>query len=257
MSFADAHMLKARSDWFRHIRSNDESKLRLFCFPYAGSGPSIFSEWPADISKVFDVMGVIYPGRESLSSQAPLNDLSDIVEKIFTNILPYLDRPFAFFGHSMGAYVSYELAKQLKERQGLSPEHLFLSGASAPHIVNENPVHALPPSEFLRALIELNGFPLEVLQSPELVHLALPLLRADFTSCETYHYTAGQPIDTPMTALGGDNDPRVAIDELEAWQHHSTAMFSSQVFKGDHFYLREHQSQLVSSINQELLKAIS
>jgi len=249
-------ILNPRTDWLSHLRISNESKLRMFCFPYAGAGPSVYKDWPQGIANSVDLIGINYPGREALSSHAPMSNLNEIVGKVAVKILPYLDKPFVFFGHSMGAYVSFELARILKERQGFSPEHIFLSAASAPHIENENPICALSGKEFLRALVRLNGFPIEAMQSPELVHYTLPTLRADFTACETYRYQTGQPIDAPLTVYGGDNDPRVAVHELEAWKHHSAAMFSSKVFQGGHFYLRECRDQLLDSINQELIKAI-
>jgi len=239
-------------NWLRFYDRQPQAGLRLFCFPYAGAGPSVFKDWSALLLPGVELIGVNYPGRESRVREALVNDLNVLVNALAVAILPHLDKPFAFFGHSMGSYVCYELSRILEQRHRLRPELVFISAAGAPHLPEPNPIHALPASEFLKALLRLNGFPPEVLGSPELVHRALPILRADFTACETYHYKIESPAAFPLTVYGGTDDRRVGAERLEAWRQHAGVSFSMNWFDGDHFYLRPRLQRVLGSVNSEL-----
>lgn len=235
----------------RVIRRVPEARLRLVCFPYAGSGPSIFNDWPAHLPESVEVVGVVYPGRECRAAEAPERDLGTLTDSLLGEMAHCDDRPVAFFGHSMGAYVGFELARRMAAR-GRRPQHLFLSAAGAPHLPEPAQIHHLPSREFFKALVRLNGFPAEVLRAAELVRYALPILRADFTACETYRYRADAPSPSPMTVFGGSNDIRVDRSRLEAWRQLAAVSFSLKVFDGDHFYLRERRTELLGCIRQEL-----
>ena len=168
-----------------------------------------------------------------------------LVQTIAPFLLPYLDKPFAFFGHSMGALVSFELARLLHKEYKCSPSHLFVSGRRAPQVPDPDPpIHTLPNSEFLQELRRLNGTPEAVLQNDELMQLLLPTLRADFAVLETYVYTPQPLLDYPITAFGGLQDPEVCCEVLEAWRDQTRAAFSLHKFPGDHFFLHTAQSLL-------------
>jgi medium-chain acyl-[acyl-carrier-protein] hydrolase len=235
----------------RVIRRSPNAKVRLFCFPYAGAGPSVFNEWKSLLPESVDLVGIVYPGRECRTAEPPARTLGELIEPLRAALQPYTDIPYAFFGHSMGAYVSFELARRLS-RSGNSPAHLFLSAAGAPHIAEPNLIHHLAPADFLRQLIRLNGFPREVFRDPQLLSYALPILRADFTACETYRFEADAPCQSPMTVFGGDNDTRVDRHRLEAWRQLAGVSFAIRTFDGDHFYLREHRQALLGCVVREL-----
>jgi medium-chain acyl-[acyl-carrier-protein] hydrolase len=119
------------------------------------------------------------------------------------DIFPYLDRPFAFFGHSMGGIISFELARHLRRKHGIEPDHLFISGRRAPQLPEEDPqIHELPEREFLAEVERLNGTPKEVLANAELQEIIVPLLRADFAACHTYTYLPG-PLCAPLSPFPG------------------------------------------------------
>jgi medium-chain acyl-[acyl-carrier-protein] hydrolase len=240
------------------------ARIRLFCFPYAGGGASIFRTWPAEFSQTVEACSVRFPGRESRIREAPFAQLAPLVEALAEVLLPYLDKPFAFFGHSMGALVGFELARLLRRRpvpaegRALSPARLFVSGRNAPHTPDGNPpLHALPEAEFLEELRRLNGIPGEAFSYPELIQLMLPTLRADFTVCETYAYSIEPPLDCPISAFGGLGDSRVSQDNLQAWRDQTSADFSLQMFPGDHFFLHTAQSLLLRTLNRELDALVS
>ncbi|MCA1852371.1 MAG: hypothetical protein LC647_08250 [Beggiatoa sp.] len=163
--------------------------------------------------------------------------------------------PFAFFGHSMGALIGFELARQLRRQHGPSPVHLFVSGRGAPQIPPpEPPIHALPEPQFIAEVQHFNGTPTEVLQHPELMQLLIPTLRADFAVCETYTYTTDAPIDCSISAFGGLQDRKVSRERLEAWRDQSRASFSLCMFPGDHFFLHTAEPLLLETIAQLLLQ---
>jgi medium-chain acyl-[acyl-carrier-protein] hydrolase len=165
---------------------------------------------------------------------------------------PYLDLPFAFFGHSMGALIAFELARHLARRQARGPMHLFVSGRAAPQLPDEGPpIHHREYEAFVEELRHLNGTPAEVLQNPELLELLLPRLRADFALCETYRCPAGPPLRCPLTAFGGLEDD-VTREELRAWESQTVGPFTLQLFPGDHFFLHRSRQGLVEAIVQAL-----
>lgn len=167
----------------------------------------------------------------------PFTQLEPLVQAITEVILPYLDKPFALFGHSMGAVVSFELARLLRRQYKREPLHLFVSGRRAPQIPPLEPcMHTLPEPAFLDKLRHLNGTPKAVLENTELMQLLLATLRADFAVIETYIYAAEPPLDCPITVFGGLQDDEVGLDDLQAWRQHTNACFSLQLFPGDHFF---------------------
>ena len=190
--------------------------------------------------------------------EAPFTQLAPLVEAIAQSLLPYLDKPFAFFGHSMGGLTSFEAARLLRRTYARSPVHLFVSGRRAPQIPDsDSPIHTLPDAEFLKELRHLNGTPEAVLANEELMQLLLPTLRADFAVLETYTYQTESPLNCPITAFGGLQDPEVSCEMLEAWQEQTSATFSLQMFFGDHFFIHTAQSLLLQSLNQSLNRITS
>ncbi len=185
--------------------------------------------------------------------ETPFTRMQPLVQAIAIALLPQLDKPFALFGHSMGAVVSFELARLLRQNYGISPVHLFISGRRAPQIPNPNPpTYALPEPAFVAELRRLNGTPEAVLENAELLQLLLPIVRADFEAIETYVYQAQSSLDCLITAFGGWSDAEARINELEAWANQTTATFSLQMLPGDHFFLYSAKSRLLQYLTSAL-----
>lgn len=225
----------------------------MFCFPYAGGGTLPFRRWWQALPTYVDLCLVQLPGRETLLRETPLTSLTEVVEAVVPELLPYFDKPFVFFGHSMGTFISFELALLLRSRYQIQPAHLFVSGCRAPQIERTKPpIYNLPETRFLEELRRLNGTPEEILQSEELMQLMKPVLRADFEVSETYTYTQTTPLDCPITAFGGLQDPEATRTELKAWCEQTSAAFSLQMFPGDHFFLHSAQPVLLQTIAHQL-----
>jgi medium-chain acyl-[acyl-carrier-protein] hydrolase len=232
------------SQWFSIPQPNPHASARLFCFPYAGGDAQVYRAWPRHLQPSFEVCAVRLPGRGLRIKEPPFRDLAPMVAAIAAAVAPYLDRPFAFFGHSMGALVGFELARLLRERGGPAPAHLFVSGCRAPQLPGNLPVtYDLPDVEFIEYLRSLNGTPAEVFDHPELLELLLPLLRADFTVVETYRYRPGPALDCPVTAFGGARDLKVSQAKTEAWGVQTSGAFDARIMPGGHFFLNDSQTR--------------
>jgi medium-chain acyl-[acyl-carrier-protein] hydrolase len=163
------------------------------------------------------------------------------------------EKPFAFFGHSLGSLVSFELALQIWANHQVRPVRLFVSAGPAPQIPRRNsPIHDLPEKEFMAELRRLNGIPAELLSNKELMDIVLPSLRADFALFESYRYLSGPPLNCPISTFGGLSDNRVNHDDLEAWRDQTTVSFTIRMFPGDHFFLKSTQPLLLRALSQEL-----
>lgn len=220
--------------------------MRLFLFPYAGGGPAVFGKWLTEFDAHIETLIVHYPGRGSRHNEPPIHQIEPLVEKLAETIRPYLDKRFAFFGHSFGGLVAFELAKQIQ------PQALFISGCGAPHIPNPHPpIHHLPNAEFIKSLQELNGVPEEIANNSELMELLLPMLRADFEAFETYQPNAHQ-LNCPIIALCGLDDPRVSREQVEGWGKDTTADFRGHYFSGTHFFIHDNKADVIAFINSEL-----
>jgi medium-chain acyl-[acyl-carrier-protein] hydrolase len=246
------------NSWLTYTKPNPHASVRLFCFPYAGGSSIIFRTWVQSLPTTVEVCSIELPGRGTQMKSAPFSRLEPLVDALAHTLLTHLNKPFAFFGHSMGAVVSFELARLLRKQYRLEPVHMFVSGRHAPQIPDRNPpIHALSEAEFIEELRRLNGTPEALLENAELMQLLVPILRADFEVLETYVYTTEPPLNCPITAFGGLEDREVNYDELQAWCEQTNAAFSLQMFKGDHFFLHSAQSLLLQSISQELQQVTS
>ena len=174
------------------------------------------------------------------------------------SLLPYLNKPFAFFGHSMGALISFELARLLRRGGQPEPNHLFISARRAPQIPDlEPPSYNLPHEEFIAELRRLNGTPREILEHPEMLQLMIPILRADFRVCQTYSYLPEAPLECSMTVYGGEEDLDITPEHLEAWKVHTQGSFNMRLLPGDHFFLHHSQKSMLQLISYELHRLVS
>ncbi|MEA2792145.1 MAG: hypothetical protein QOG73_4551 [Acetobacteraceae bacterium] len=242
----------AASASLRFRQSNPAAALRLFCFPYAGGSAAVYRNW-TDLPPEIEVCPVQLPGRDERFREPAFTRADALCDALVVALADYLDRPFAIFGHSMGAIIAHEFTRRLQAR-GLAPRHLFVSGQRAPHIPLRRPrSFDLPDPAFKNRLRELNGTPEEVLQDVELMELLLPRLRGDFELSETYTCAYDMPLSCPITAFGGAQDHEVSETDLAAWRHLTTSAFDIAVFPGGHFYLEQEGQTLRRRIAARLL----
>jgi len=225
----------------------------MFCFPYAGGGASAYRGWAASLPPSVEVCPVQLPGRESRLREPPFTRPEALIQAVADALIPYLDMPFVFFGHSMGGMIGFELTRELRRRGKAQPLHLFVSGRRAPHLPpREEPIHDLPEPEFIERLRELNGTPEEVLQHAELMKLLTPVLRADFSVNETYEFTAEERLDPGISAFGGLGDEEVTRDDLDLWRQHAKGRFRLRMLPGDHFFLHSAKDLITEAVARDL-----
>lgn len=231
----------AEDRWVKVFEPRPEAELRMFAFPYAGGGASIYRLWPRSLPATVELVAVQLPGRESRWRDPAFRDLETLVAETAIALRPHMDRPFVFFGHSMGGAISHELARHLRAEGLALPRQLFISGRPAPRAEGDDEtIHDLPREEFVERLRDYAGTPEEVLQNEELMALVEPLVRADFSVCETYEFDPGlPPLDLPLTVYGGSGDDEVSRDDLELWRQETSGDFRLHMLDGGHFFLND------------------
>lgn len=243
--------------WLLPAPPNPRARLRLFCFPYAGGGAHIYRSWQAQLPATVELCAVQLPGHGHRIRETAFKRMGPLVEAAATGLLPHCDKPFAFFGHSMGALICFELARLLRKTSGLQPVQLFVAGHRAPQLEDPHEsVHNLPDKELVQKLNGLNGTPREVLEHPELMQVVLPILRADFAICETYQYTNEPPLSSPIYAFGGTKDEEAGPEQLEGWKAQTASRFSLEMIPGDHFFLHTAQERLLAAMSRRLTELV-
>jgi surfactin synthase thioesterase subunit/glycosyltransferase involved in cell wall biosynthesis len=216
---------------------------RVFWFPHAGGGGA----------KIPRCIGVVLPGRESRMAEAPFTSMAALVNALADAIDPYLTQPFAFGGHSMGAALAFELARELRRRGRPLPDILIASAARAPQFRRG---HVPPPApsrvQFLDELRRLQGFPAEVLNDPAMLRAILPALEADAALYRNYVYAAEPPFAFPIRAYGGLEDPNIRREHLEGWREQTRSSFAVREFPGGHFYLNTARTDFLAALEGDL-----
>lgn len=241
---------------FLSVTLDPNARLRLFCFPYAGSGAAGFYPWSKDLPPEIQVCPVQLPGRENRLTVTPFTRLVPLVQELAQALLPYMDVPYAFFGHSMGSLIAFELTRELRRWDQGGPLHLFISGCRAPQVPDPaRPLHQLSESQFVKEFCDrYNSIPAVVLQSDELMKLFVPILKADMTIIETYVYTNEEPLVCPISAFGGLSDREASREELEAWRVLTRGTFSLRMLEGDHFFLQSNRVFILQVISGDLMR---
>lgn len=225
--------------WLRRYHPAPEAGLELVCFPHAGGSATFYQPVARALSPEIDVSVVQYPGRQDRHDEPGVDDIRTLADRIVAVLRPPADRPVAFFGHSMGAVLAFEVARRWQGRgHGLGA--LFASGRRAPSTSRpEERVHLLDDAGLIAEIRALNGTDARIFDEAELLRMILPALRSDYRAIETYRYADGPPLDCPIVALVGADDPHTTLAEARAWARHTSSDFDLRVFPGGHFYLVE------------------
>ena len=228
-------------------------QLRLFCFHHAGASASTFRAWQGQLPQSVQIIAVQLPGREYRMSEPLLSDMREIVAALMKVMPPLLDKPYAFFGHSMGALLGFELARMLRAHALPPPVMLFVSGRTAPQFRWRDPAtRLLPDDELVAAVRDYNGTPEELLSDISLRELWLPRFRADLTASVMYDYIAQAPLNLPLVVMSGESDPLVFPEGLRGWAEHSARAVKFFSYPGDHFFLFSAEADIIEQVLAEL-----
>ena len=237
--------------WFRRYR-RVSGGVPLFCFPHAGGAASYFHPWSASLAPGIEVLAVQYPGREDRAAEPCATSIGDLADRLHAALGPSLPGTFAFFGHSMGAILAFEVARRIAREQGRGPAHLFVSGRPAPPRHRNRDLHRAGTPAFIAELRSLGGTDPRILQDSEVLELILPMMRADYKASETYRFEPGPPLSCDITAMAGDRDWLNTIEDAAAWSTHTTGAFDLQVYPGGHFYLDGCRARVLEVISSSL-----
>jgi surfactin synthase thioesterase subunit len=245
------------SRWLRRYAQRPGEGPRLICFPHAGGAASAYVPLSRALAPAVDVVAVQYPGRQERLREAPAASLTSLARSVADDLVTHLGtgRPYALFGHSMGAVVAYETARRLAELGERAPVRLFLSGRGAPTPAPPGSDLVRGDEDLLARIRLLGGTATGVLDEPDLLEMVLPALRADYGALSTYRWVPGPQLSMPFTVLVGDADPVVTVDEAAAWLRQCAVPGEFRTFPGGHFYLDGRTAQVAGVVREALTGA--
>lgn len=249
-------MAAPRHPWLRIPDPRAGAPFRLFCFPFGGAGASAFRSWPKGLPAEVELCAVQLPGREDRLREPLSTDLNELVQTLLAVLGEELDRPYAFYGHSMGALIGFELARELRRRGWRQPLGLFVSSRPAPQLPPST-LHKLSDPELAEVVRSVDGTPQAVLHNPKWLKLFLRILRADILMCETHPYVEEEPLDLPIHVYSGREDPVVPVEAAKAWRAQTRSRFALELFSGGHFFHLADSAPLMRALSRESLALLA
>ncbi|MFF7634695.1 thioesterase II family protein [Kitasatospora sp. NPDC008050] len=248
---------RSAGEWVRRFHPAPEAELRLVLFPHAGGSASYYFPFSQALAPDIEVLALQYPGRQDRRGEECITSIPELADQVHHELLPWIEGEFAFFGHSMGSILAFEVAQLLRERHGRQPRWLFASGYPAPSRLPSGTVHLRDEAGVVRELREVGGTDPQWLSDPDLLCAILPAVRGDYQAIETHRWRPTAPLDCPITMLVGDQDPHTSADQAAAWRDHTAGEFALRVFPGGHFYLEDHREAVVDLVTGTLAGARS
>ncbi|NWV14974.1 SAST synthase, partial [Ptilonorhynchus violaceus] len=233
-----------------HVHKRPNALCRLICFPWAGGGTLQLARWGKLFSNSIEVLCVRFPGRETRFTEPFAKDMTSMVNEVTSVLLQELkEKPFAFFGHSFGSYVSFAVALHLKEKYRLEPVHLFMSGAHAPHSEAVDSLKHIPifntiDEEVLAYIRIQGGTSSELLHNEEIKKHLLLTFREDIRVFQTFSFKKAEmdsPFSCDITCFNGSDDK---AHDLQGWQELTSGDTSFYELPGGHFYLLEPSNEI-------------
>ena len=256
---APASAASELATWVHRPQPNPDARLRLFCLPYGGGGGSLFRAWPAGLPPWVEVCPIQLPGREERLREPPMSELDRLLDALLVVLPEMLDRPFAFYGCSMGALVAFELTRCLRATRGLKASYLFCAAFPAPHLrssalrkLDEVLAKETLDAELIRGLALTGLVPDHVLSQSETMKVMWPVLRSDFLTVNNYVYREEAPLECPISAFAGLQDREILRNEVGAWFQHTQAEFYLRTMPGAHLFMDSDREQLLECISRDL-----
>ncbi|MEU8709984.1 alpha/beta fold hydrolase [Streptomyces sp. NPDC048565] len=241
--------------WIRPLRSSPRpGRVHLVCFPFAGGSAGYFRPLANSLEPDISALGVQYPGRQDRRHEPLIEDIGQLADEICEALIPWETQPLAFFGHSMGSLVAFEVARRFQRDDRRAPLALFASGRRAPSCHRDEDFHAADDDSIIANLRSLGGTDPALLDDDEMRRVILPAIRGDYRAVETYRApTTGTTLNAPVMAMTGDRDPSVSIDEASAWRGHAAGSFEMKVLTGGHFFMHDHVAEIADCVSRVLL----
>jgi surfactin synthase thioesterase subunit len=239
--------------WIRCFQPAPHSRARLVCLPHAGGSASYYLPFAQALDPdLAEVLAVQYPGRQDRRHEPCIHTIEGLADAVAVALRPWLDKPIAVFGHSMGALVAFELVRRLERADAAEPLVVFVSSRRAPGRHRDENVHLRDDAGIVAEVRTLGGTNTRLLEDDEVVEMIMPALRADYTAVETYRRPHGPGIAAPLVVLAGTDDPRTSLADARAWSAETTGPFDLRTFPGGHFYLEQQRIPVVDEVATRL-----
>ncbi|MBW4687575.1 MAG: acyltransferase domain-containing protein [Komarekiella atlantica HA4396-MV6] len=243
------------ASWIAYHKPKPNSYLHLFCFHPWGSSASIFKKWSDELPPYIEVLPIQLPGRQQRLKEKPFTEFVNLIEVLGDFIHTYLNKPFAFYGHSMGALIAFELAYTVKQKYNISPQYLFLGGAQAPSDVSFlNKIKTFSQNQILNYLLDISEIPEAIYNDKLLVEELMEIFKADLQLLQSYCHRKQEPLDCPIYTFGGIDDVSVSEEQLSLWSHYTQNTFKLQMLPGKHMFLKNNLKSILDVISEEILK---
>lgn len=252
LALRDASSTAVPNPWLPLHNPTRSAGARLFCFPYAGGSAQVFRRWAGALGPTFDVCAVQPPGRWNRFTEPLISDLPTLVRSAQDGLREYLIEPFALYGHSVGALVAFEFARQLRRERLPEPAHIFVAARRAPHISSGLPaIDRLSDDQLLQLIAgRFDALPHVILQDRDLLSVLLPILRADLKLDESYSFEPDEALACPLTVLGGTADRTTTVAMLEAWGEYARGGVTVETIEGGHFFLEDARDAVLATITR-------
>lgn len=266
--------------WLANRKIKADAQVRLFCFPYGGGGASIYREWQQNFPDFIEVCPVQLPGRENRMGETPIENLDTLIPLLAQHLQSQFDLPFAFFGHSFGSLIGFELTRYLRRHHLSLPAHLFVSAYPDPRAPSKSLNNLLAQLEQMNLnLFDLNQELISKLTEKQLMSLSkvfkdngvvdysdermnqsiiqvlLPIFIGDMKMVKNYVYHEEAPLKLTNTVFLGTQDTWVAPEEHWGWVNHVDSC-EFQEFDSGHLFVREKEIRLkiIKKITAELMR---
>jgi surfactin synthase thioesterase subunit len=241
--------------WIRRYRTAHADATTLVCFPHAGGSASFFAPIAHALAPSVEVLALQYPGRQDRRREPTIESIPRLADEAFDALRGSVGpagRRFAFFGHSMGATIAFEVALRLEREVGAGPVMLWASARRAPSIPPDSAVHRLDDDGLVAELRRLDGTDAALLVDEDLLRSFLPAIRGDYKAIETYSCPPDTRLACPVTVFVGDADPLTSPEQARAWQAHTAGEFALRTFPGGHFYLSRRAADVIDAVRAGL-----
>lgn len=247
-----------QNPWIFCNKSRPQADLRLFCFPFSGGGASMYRDWSEAMGDKIEVRPVQLPGRESRFREPRETNADLIVKKIVDVLELFQDKPFALFGYSLGAFLAFEVCRELRNKNLPMPVHLFVAAMRAPHTPSVHPpLSALPDDEFVQQIEYYYQPNNDAWHITELRDLLLPVLKDDFVLADNYAHRHENPLPCPIDVFAGAEDIGAPPELTKRWSEQTSNIMDYHMYPGGHFFIDTCLSDIQKIVRDKLQSSIT
>ena len=242
------------NSWLYIPKPDPAARKRLLIFHHAGGSSAAYYPWVSKFPASVEVVLADLPGRASRFRETLLTDREEVIVGLCRALEDCQDKPFSFYGHSLGGVIAYLLALEQERCGKRLPEQLFLSGAQ-PHWSRQR-TGGSDRESLVNYLRNMGGTPQIVFDTEEFLEMTLKVVRHDLKLLE-YPAPQMRPVPCPIYSFAGDADVSIPVQNVEEWRYWTTNLFENRVFAGGHFFISQHQDELIQDICQKMFPGLS